>query len=144
VTPACVLCQGDGGRLVWRNDRCRVILADEPDYPGFVRVIWQAHITEFSDLTAQDRQDLMALVNRVEQVVRAVMQPTKINLAALGNMVPHLHWHVIPRYADDAHFPGAIWAAPQRAVAADALAHRQALASVLPLALQQALSAELH
>jgi diadenosine tetraphosphate (Ap4A) HIT family hydrolase len=129
VTPACVLCQGDGGRLVWRNDRCRVILADEPDYPGFVRVIWQAHMAEFSDLTAQ---------------VRAVMQPTKINLAALGNMVPHLHWHVIPRYADDAHFPGAIWAAPQRAVAADALAHRQALASVLPLALQQALSAELH
>jgi diadenosine tetraphosphate (Ap4A) HIT family hydrolase len=119
-------------------------LADEPDYPGFVRVIWQAHMAEFSDLTAQDRQDLMALVNRVEQVVRAVMQPTKINLAALGNMVPHLHWHVIPRYADDAHFPGAIWAAPQRAVAADALAHRQALASGLPLALQQALSAELH
>lgn len=144
MTSECVLCQGDGGRLVWRNDRCRVILADEPDYPGFVRVTWQAHMAEFSDLTEQDRQHLMAVVNRVEQVVRTVMQPTKINLAALGNMVPHLHWHVIPRYADDVHFPGAIWAAPQRAVAADALARRQVLASGLPLALQQALSAELH
>ena len=111
MTPACVLCEGDGGRLVWRNDRCRVILADEPDYPGFVRVIWQAHMAdEFSDLTAQDRQDLMAVVNRGRAGgPYAVMQPTKINLAALGNMVPHLHWHVIPRYADDAHFPGAVW-----------------------------------
>ena len=141
---SCVLCDSDGGELVWQDGKCRVIVANEAGYPGLIRVVWGAHVAELSDLTLADRHHLMAVVTVVERVVRETMRPTKVNLAALGNMVPHLHWHVIPRYADDAHFPGAIWAAPQRAVAADALAHRQALASGLPLALQQALSAELH
>ncbi|MNR61844.1 hypothetical protein D3C85_1837040 [compost metagenome] len=47
--------------------------------------------------------------------MREVMTPDKVNLAAFGNMVPHLHWHIIPRYRWDTHFPEAIWAAPQRA-----------------------------
>ena len=47
---------------------------------------------------------------KVEQALREVMQPLKVNLASLGNLVPHLHWHVIPRYADDAHFPAPVWA----------------------------------
>jgi diadenosine tetraphosphate (Ap4A) HIT family hydrolase len=42
------------------------------------------------------------------------MNPDKINLASLGNVVPHLHWHVIPRFADDAHFPSPVWAQAQR------------------------------
>ncbi|MNY70008.1 hypothetical protein D3C86_2080460 [compost metagenome] len=51
----------------------------------------------------------------MERTVREVMTPDKVNLAAFGNMVPHLHWHIIPRYRWDTHFPEAIWAAPQRA-----------------------------
>jgi diadenosine tetraphosphate (Ap4A) HIT family hydrolase len=51
----------------------------------------------------------------VEMVLRRLMSPDKINLACLGNLTPHLHWHVIPRYADDPHFPLPIWAPPQRA-----------------------------
>jgi len=47
-------------------------------------------------------------------VLRDTLQPDKINLASLGNQVPHLHWHVIPRFADDAHFPDPIWAAARR------------------------------
>jgi diadenosine tetraphosphate (Ap4A) HIT family hydrolase len=43
------------------------------------------------------------------------MRPDKINLASLGNMTPHLHWHVIPRHAGDRHFPRPIWAEPLRA-----------------------------
>jgi diadenosine tetraphosphate (Ap4A) HIT family hydrolase len=50
----------------------------------------------------------------VEQVLRELLQPEKINLASLGNQVPHLHWHVIPRFGDDAHFPDPIWAARKR------------------------------
>jgi len=42
------------------------------------------------------------------------LQPDKVNLASLGNAVPHLHWHVIGRFAWDSHFPGAVWAQPQR------------------------------
>jgi len=56
----------------------------------------------------------MAVVWDVEAVLRKVMQPTKMNLASLGNQVPHLHWHLIPRFSDDRHFPDPIWADPQR------------------------------
>jgi len=42
------------------------------------------------------------------------MRADKMNLASLGNMTPHVHWHVVPRFADDRHFPNPIWAAPKR------------------------------
>jgi diadenosine tetraphosphate (Ap4A) HIT family hydrolase len=59
------------------------------------------------------------------------MKPGKVNLASLGNQVPHLHWHVIPRYADDAHFPKPIWATPERDVAEVRINERAALATGL-------------
>ena len=73
----------------------------------------------------------MAVVVAVELALREQVQPSKINLAALGNMVPHLHWHIIPRYADDAHFPAPVWAAAQRVTAPDVLAARLALLPAL-------------
>ena len=45
----------------------------------------------------------------MEAALRDMLDPDKINLASLGNMTPHLHWHVIPRWRDDPHFPGSIW-----------------------------------
>ncbi|GAD23262.1 HIT family protein [Acidovorax sp. MR-S7] len=111
----CPLCASDGGALVWRGERLRVIRADEAGFPAFYRVVWNAHAAEFSDLGSADRQHCMDAVALVEQALRAAVQPDKINLAALGNMVPHLHWHVIARHAWDSHFPAPVWAAPQRA-----------------------------
>ena len=49
--------------------------------------------------------------------MRRVLRPAKINLASLGNVVPHLHWHVIARFADDACFPAPIWAPARREAA---------------------------
>lgn len=106
----CPLCGSvDPEQLIWEDEQTRVILAKEPAYPGFVRVIWKRHIQEMTDLTNTERDQLMNLVYEVEGIVREVMQPQKINLAALGNMAPHIHWHVIPRYMDDASFPGSVW-----------------------------------
>ena len=51
----------------------------------------------------------MNTVFTVESAVREIMQPDKINLASLGNVTPHLHWHVIPRFIDDKHYPNPIW-----------------------------------
>jgi diadenosine tetraphosphate (Ap4A) HIT family hydrolase len=67
-----------------------------------------------TDLPETDRQRLMNVVFATEAAVREVLNPDKVNLASLGNMVPHLHWHVIPRFADDRHFPDAIWADARR------------------------------
>ncbi len=122
----CPLCAGDGGVLVFRNDRLRVIQADEPDFPAFYRVIWNAHVAEFSDLTAHERGFCMDAVVAVEQALRAELRPTKINLAALGNLVPHLHWHVVARFDWDSHFPAPLWAAAQRPQDATRLAAVQA------------------
>ena len=111
---ACPLCAEDGGALVWRGECLRVIRAQEAGFPAFYRVVWNAHVAEFSDLAAADRVHCMEAVTLVEQALRQHLSPTKVNIAALGNMVPHLHWHVIARFDWDSHFPSPVWAAAQR------------------------------
>lgn len=111
----CELCAQPGGTPLWQDDRCRVVLVEDADYPGFCRVIWKQHVSEMTDLSAPDREHLMATVYAVETAIREAMKPDKINLASLGNLTPHLHWHVIPRYRHDKHFPQPIWGAGQRA-----------------------------
>jgi diadenosine tetraphosphate (Ap4A) HIT family hydrolase len=88
-----------------------------------------------SDLTVTERQHLLAVVNAVEGAVRALLRPDKINLASLGNVVPHLHWHVIPRWRDDSHFPAPVWAPPSRPVPARVLPDSAALRGLLREAL---------
>ena len=113
----CVLCHPQKENVVWKNKELRVIQVDDPLFPGYFRVIWNKHIAEMSDLTDDERQLLEKVLLTVEKVVREQMQPDKINWAQLGNMVPHLHWHIIARYRDDSHFPGSIWGLKQREVA---------------------------
>jgi diadenosine tetraphosphate (Ap4A) HIT family hydrolase len=110
----CPLCTSDGGELIWKNHELRVILANEPELPGFCRVIWSEHVAEMSDLTLDQRTRLLHIVFLIEKIMLEVMQPDKINLAALGNMVPHLHWHIIPRFKEDVFFPGSVWSEKQR------------------------------
>jgi diadenosine tetraphosphate (Ap4A) HIT family hydrolase len=112
---ACPLCaEPDPESVLWADAYCRVIEAGDPDYPGYCRVIWNAHVREMSDLADTSRTHLVDIVCGVEGVLRDLLNPDKINLASLGNQVPHLHWHVIPRFADDSHFPDSIWAARKR------------------------------
>ena len=117
----CPLCETDGGLLVFKNDQLRVIQAVEAGFPAFYRVVWNAHVAEFSDLSRDERTTCMNAMVMVEKTLREQLRPTKINLAALGNAVPHLHWHVIARFDWDSHFPGFVWAAPQRAAPAEKL-----------------------
>jgi diadenosine tetraphosphate (Ap4A) HIT family hydrolase len=87
---------------------------NDPDYPGYCRVVWQTHVREMTDLSEAERAHCMAVVFALEAVLRELLAPDKINIASFGNQVPHLHWHVIPRFADDAHFPDPVWAAKRR------------------------------
>jgi len=103
--------------VLWQDDFCRIVLADEPDHPGFLRVILNVHVKEMTDLPAADQQALLRVVMAAEAALREVMTPDKINLASLGNVVPHLHWHVIPRFADDPHFPNPVWGERKRSAA---------------------------
>lgn len=114
VSPTCELCSQPGGEVLWQDAACRVVLVTAADYPGYCRVIWNAHVKEMTDLGPAEREHCMHVVFAVEAVVREVMNPAKINLASLGNMTPHVHWHVIPRFSDDVHFPQPIWGERQR------------------------------
>ena len=117
----CTLCDTDGGLLVFNNQQLRVIHVPEAGFPAFYRVVWNAHVPEFSNLSGKERDTCMNAVVQVEQVLLEQLQPTKINLATFGNMVPHLHWHVIARFDWDTHFPAPLWAAAQRAEDAEKL-----------------------
>ena len=114
MATGCLFCDGEGGALLWRDGRCRVVLTTEP-FCGFCRVIWNEHVRDMTDLSAPNRAHLMHVVYAVESALRARLTPTKMNLASLGNQTPHLHWHVIPRFADDTHFPNPVWAPRERA-----------------------------
>ncbi len=112
---------------VYADDKLAIILVDDAAYPGFCRVIWNQHVKEMSDLSPADRMILNDAVWHVELALREVMAPGKINVASLGNMVPHLHWHVIPRFADDAHFPNPVWTEAVRTTDEPNLVARRAL-----------------
>jgi diadenosine tetraphosphate (Ap4A) HIT family hydrolase len=136
----CPLCREVGGVLVWQDEDWRVIRVDDLDFPAFYRVVAHRHVAEFSQLDDAGRARCMALVAAVERTLIERLAPTKINLAALGNMVPHLHWHVIARFGWDSHFPQPVWGSRQREVLPPAL---QRLAVPLP-ALDAALAAALE
>ncbi len=113
----CPLCNDAGGEILFEDVLCRVILVGGDEgraFPGFCRVIWNHHQSEMSDMSASEQRHLFNIVMATERAVRDVQQPDKMNIASLGNVVPHVHWHVIPRWEDDSHFPGPIWAAVQR------------------------------
>ena len=133
-TDDCELCHAAGGELLWTDDRCRVVRIGGEEgarFPGFCRVIWQAHVAEMSDLSEAEASHLLHVVFAVERMLRQAVAPDKINLASLGNLTPHLHWHVIPRWRDDSHFPSPIWAAPQRSGPVRAVPATSELAAVL-------------
>lgn len=140
----CPLCTGDAGRVVWQSAAWCVVHADsaaEEQFPAFYRLICHAHYVEWSDLPAPLQQEGMAILTCIETLMRQHFRPCKMNLASLGNVVPHVHWHIIARYAWDSHFPAPVWASAQRPRDS---AREAAVVAQLPMvdaALQQAFAA---
>ena len=121
----CPLCIDDGGICLVRTKQYRIVAPREPEFLGLIRVIWNDHVVEMTDLEISPRNDFMRAVYFVEESVRQMMNPDKINLASLGNAVPHLHWHIIPRWLDDSYFPLPIWGQRQREISAEKVSQRQ-------------------
>jgi diadenosine tetraphosphate (Ap4A) HIT family hydrolase len=105
----CTLCLPTPHEILWQDDFCRVVLLNDADYPAYCRVELIAHIKEMTDLPPLQRARLMRTVFAVETAIREIIQPDKINLASLGNKTPHVHWHIIPRFENDKHFPNSHW-----------------------------------
>jgi diadenosine tetraphosphate (Ap4A) HIT family hydrolase len=93
-----------------------------------------------TQLSEEEREQIMAALWGLEASLHEVMKPSKVNIASLGNMTPHIHWHVIPRYRDDAYFPGSVWSVRLRDVDEVELAERRGLAAKLGPAITDRLS----
>lgn len=135
----CPFCAGSGGELLFEDAICRVVLVGGEEgqaFPGFCRVIGNRHAREMGDLPIAEQRRLLDVVMATEQAVRAVQCPDKMNLASLGNVVPHVHWHIIPRWRNDSHFPNPIWATAQRTACARPPVDRIALQNALVAALK--------
>lgn len=126
----CPLCSPTGENVLLKNDLIRVIQVNDADYPGYFRVIANDHVKEMSELSPEAQMRIISALSKIEKIVLENMRPTKVNWAQLGNMVPHLHWHLIARYEDDAAFPDSIWSPKRRQTAEEVLAKRKELSDV--------------
>lgn len=110
----CDLCKPSPHQTLWQDNFCRVVLLNDADYPAYCRVELIAHVKEMTDLPPPQRSRMMKTVFAVEAALRVVTHANKINLASLGNKTPHVHWHVIPRFQTDKHFPNSHWGKSMR------------------------------
>ncbi len=110
----CSLCKSPTYPLIWQDKLFRVVLVNDQSYPGYCRVESLDHIKEMTDMSPTSRNHCMTIVFEVEKVLKSFLTPDKINLSALGNITPHIHWHIIPRFKNDNHFPLSIWSNKKR------------------------------
>ena len=105
----CDLCSDPIYPVIWKNNKFRLVEINDSSYSAYYRVEHIQHVKEMTDLEEKDRMELMQVVFTVESAIRTCYKPDKINLASLGNLTPHIHWHIIPRFKNDNHYPGSIW-----------------------------------
>ena len=112
---------------------CEVRLMDDANHPWLVLVPRIADMVEIIDLAPAQRVQLTAEIDAACRALKALFKPDKLNVAALGNLVPQLHVHVIARYEDDIAWPRPVWGnATARSYAPEALIERvRALSAAL-------------
>jgi len=124
---ACLMCervQGEGAFFIADLGASRAYLNEDQFFPGWVFVVLRRHATELYELTAGERAVLIEDVNRVAKALAAVYEPVKMNYELLGNQVPHIHWHVVPRLRGDPEPRWPVWRlVHDRAPVPEALAH---------------------
>lgn len=97
-------------------ERCHVMLNRDQFFPGYCFVFTRSHVTELFHLDPAARTEVMEEVSAVAAALSRAFNPAKINYELLGNMVPHMHWHVVPRFTTDPLWPRPIWSEPHAPV----------------------------
>ena len=98
----CPMCL-DGGEidLVAVLPSGRVHLQNDADYRGYCIMVFRRHAVELHDLTEAERAQWIEDISRIGRAVSELCEPAKLNVSMLGNMMPHLHCHIMPRYPED-------------------------------------------
>ncbi len=111
---------------------CRVLLMNDARFPWLILVPRQNGLRDFDEVAPHDKPALLAEIDRASRALRAETSAEKMNVAALGNMVPQLHIHVVARFANDAAWPAPIWGV------GEAVSYTTAQADALIVALRDA------
>ena len=115
--PMCSKWNDDADLRIAEMERCLVLLNRDQFFPGYCFVFTREHVTELFHLDPPARRTVMEEVPAVAAALNRVFAPAKMNYELLGNMVPHMHWHLVPRFRDDPLWPRPIWSEPHEPVA---------------------------
>ncbi|MBF0193277.1 MAG: HIT domain-containing protein [Magnetococcales bacterium] len=88
---------------------CKVLLMNDKQYPWLILVPDRPGLKDFDEVNSGDIAYLHADIKKASEVLRTIYKPTKLNIAALGNMVTQLHIHVIARFSNDKAWPNPVW-----------------------------------
>lgn len=132
MSPSCPMCTkwfDEPKFRIAELEHTRVMLNRDQFFPGYTFVFTREHVTELFHLSTAVRQGVMEEVTAVAAALYDLFRPAKMNYELLGNMVPHMHWHLVPRFATDPLWPRPIWSEPhaETLLAPDEYAGRIAL-----------------
>jgi diadenosine tetraphosphate (Ap4A) HIT family hydrolase len=142
MTPGdCVMCgkfgRGGGDLHIAELEASRVFLHEDQFFPGYVLLVLRRHAAELYELSGPERRTLIEEVSRVAEALARAFRPVKMNYELLGNQVPHIHWHLVPRLPTDPAPLRPIWSVEHAPVALAPTAARERVETI-----RRALSAE--
>jgi diadenosine tetraphosphate (Ap4A) HIT family hydrolase len=111
----CLMCrrwEEDADLRIIAFEHSYLILNRDQFFPGYCLLFAKQHATELFHLDTVVRQGMMEEVTRTAAALAKLFQADKINYELLGNMVPHIHWHLVPRMNSDPLWPRPIWSEP--------------------------------
>ena len=112
----CVMCsrwQNEPDLRIHTFEHSYLTLNRDQFFPGYCLLSTKDHVTELFHLDEKVRHELIDEVSLAAEVLADIYRPTKINYELLGNMVPHIHWHLVPRFDSDPLWPKPIWSEPR-------------------------------
>ena len=128
--PICTKWQDDPDQRIIELDRTLVSLNRDQFFPGYCFVYTKEHVTELFHLEEAVRNQVMAEVTAVARALYNVFAPDKINYELLGNMAPHMHWHIVPRRSTDPLWPRPHWSEPHQELILSPAEYRERAESV--------------
>jgi diadenosine tetraphosphate (Ap4A) HIT family hydrolase len=126
----CTKWNDDADLRVAELTHCYVLLNRDQFFPGYCFVFTKQHVVELFHLDLQSRGAVVEEVNAVAAALYGLFRPAKINYELIGNMVPHMHWHLVPRFTDDPLWPRPIWSEPHEPVTLTAAGYAERIEQI--------------
>lgn len=123
--PICTKWHDEPEQRIIELEQTLVSLNRDQFFPGYCFVYTKEHVTELFHLDVEVRNAVMAEVCAVAKALYNAFSPDKINYELLGNMAPHMHWHLLPRFSTDPFWPRPHWSAPHQEVILTSEKYRQ-------------------